>query len=408
MKPIQIAPGEAKNIILRSQLLEGRRQGKTKSATFEIINQLGYLQIDTISVVERAHHHILWSRQPDYEPEWLIELQEQDRKLFEYWGHAAAYLPMTDYRFYRYKMKHFLNTNDNWFKNKLKLCENLIPLILDRIRTEGGLSSRDFKSAPQKKGEGWWDWKPAKIALELLFWQGVLMVSKRVGFQKVYDLPERVVPDFIDQTEPTPDEVCEFQIKKALKTLGLASEKDIQYILKVADKKNIAQFLKTMVNHQQLKMIRIGKLNDIYFALTETLDQYLNTSLKYHKIHVLSPFDNLIINRRRLKTIFGFDFTIECYVPAAKRKYGYFCLPILYKGNFIGRFDFKADRKNKILIFQQMHFEKNTKFSEVLFSGLAKKLIEFMKFNQCQTINYSKQCSGDKFKKLKNQIKSLD
>jgi uncharacterized protein len=407
MKPIQIQPVEAKRIILRSQLLEGRLQGKSKSVTLEIINQLGYLQIDTISVVERAHHHILWSRQPDYIPDYLNQLQESDRKLFEYWGHAAAYLPMADYRFYRYKMKHFINTNDNWFKNKLKLCENLIPSILNRIHTEGGLSSRDFISASKKKGEGWWDWKPAKIALELLFWQGELMVSKRIGFQKVYDLPERVVPDFIDQTEPTIDEVCEYQVKKALNAFGLASEKDIQYILKITGKKKISKYLKTMVENRKIIAIRIGKLVDTYFGLPQTLDQYFNLSLKNNKIHILSPFDNLIINRNRLKSIFGFDYSIECYVPAAKRKYGYFCLPILYKGNFIGRFDFKADRKKKILIFQQMHFENNTKYSEVLFSGLAKKLVEFMKFNQCQTINYSKQCSGDKFKKLKNQIKSL-
>ena len=407
MRTMLISPGEAKSIILRSQLLEGRRQGKAKSATLEIINQLGYLQIDTISVVERAHHHILWSRQPDYIPDQLNQLQEPDRKLFEYWGHAAAFLPMVDYRFYRYKMKHFLNTNDPWFKNKLKLCGNLIPSIMDRIHKEGGLSSKDFKSASNKKGQGWWDWKPAKIALELLFWQGELMVSKRIGFQKVYDLPHRIVPDFIDQTEPTIDEVCKYQIKKALNAFGIASEKDIQYILKITGKKNISQYLKTMVENKQLIAIRIEKLVDTYFALPQTLDQYLNLSLKNNKIHILSPFDNLIINRNRLKSIFGFDYSVECYVPETKRKYGYFCLPILYNGNFIGQLDLKADRKQKTLIIQQLFIENKVKFSEALFSGLAKKLVEFMKFNQCQTINYAKQCSGDKFKKLKNQIKSL-
>ncbi|MBT4286070.1 MAG: winged helix-turn-helix domain-containing protein, partial [Deltaproteobacteria bacterium] len=301
MKPLQITQSEAKSIVLRSQFLEGKQKGKSKSATLEVIKQLGYLQIDTISVVERAHHHILWTRQLNYTAKFLKQLQENDREIFEYWGHAAAYLPMEDIRFYQYKMQQFLNKNGQWFKNKLELCKTLMPSILKRIEHEGELSSKDFKSAPNKQNAGWWNWKPSKIALELLFWQGKLMISKRKGFQKVYDLPHRVVPNHINRTTPTNEEVCDYQIKKSLQALGLAREKDILYILRIAGKEDISTYLKKLIENKQLSQIQVGKLPSPYFALPEVMDQYAKSTLRNNKIHILSPFDNLIINRDRLK-----------------------------------------------------------------------------------------------------------
>ena len=218
-----LSVAEARRLALQAQ---GLCSSVVSDSAMPLIVRLGYVQIDTIAVVERAHHHVLWTRRPDYHPDDLHRMQVQDRSVFEYWGHAMSYLPMADYRYFLPRMRNFHNPRSPWAVYQLSKAEHLLEPVLSRIRQEGPLSASDFESQ-NKKGGSWWDWKPAKVALELLFWRGDLMVSERRNFQKIYDLTERVLPPTLDTSEPTPGEVGHFLAQKALGALGVATEKEL-------------------------------------------------------------------------------------------------------------------------------------------------------------------------------------
>ena len=193
-----ISKSAARKIILNSQMLDGRRKfSKSRKTISDIVEHLGYIQIDTLAVINRAHHHTLWLRNNHYSEKMLHELQTKDRLVFEYWGHAMSYLPMSEFRFALPRMKNFLNPKHRWIKRNIGLSQHLFDDVLKRIKDEGPLTSQDFKSDSDSPRSSWWDWKPAKMALETLYWQGKLMISERRNFQKVYDLTERVLPDWL-------------------------------------------------------------------------------------------------------------------------------------------------------------------------------------------------------------------
>ena len=219
----------ARRLALHAQLLDGKTKiKKGKEEVKEAVEHLGYVQIDTISVIERAHHHTLWTRVPGYTPKLLHELQAIDRSIFEYWGHAASYLPMEDYRFYIPMMRSFYDPKNSWFRGWGEKYGAFLEPVLKRIREEGPKVARDFENPSERnstnhppiladpiglsqKGKGpWWDWKPAKAALEMLFWRGELMISERNGFERVYDLTERVLPAGMDLRVPAADELGRF------------------------------------------------------------------------------------------------------------------------------------------------------------------------------------------------------
>ncbi|HJW30854.1 MAG TPA: crosslink repair DNA glycosylase YcaQ family protein, partial [Saprospiraceae bacterium] len=192
-QPVHISKQEARRIILAAQGLDKMNPfGSGPKSVVKAVEHLGYVQIDTISVVERAHHHVLWNRIPAYQASWLDQAQKKSRAVFEYWAHAAAYLPMKDFRFSLPVMHAFKSKKDRWPKSQRTEMKK----VLDRIKAEGPLMSRDFEST--HKGGSWWDWKPAKWALQRLFLEGALMVSHREGFQRIYDLPDRIIPEGID------------------------------------------------------------------------------------------------------------------------------------------------------------------------------------------------------------------
>ena len=203
--------------------------GRGRSGAAKAINALGYVQIDTISVVHRAHHHVLRSRVPNYKPDMLDQLIKR-REVFEYWAHAAAFLPINDYRFSLPYKKQVRDGKVHWFKNP---DQKLMKKLMQRIESEGALKSKDVEQ-PKKSG-GWWEWKPAKRALEHLYFRGDLMVSARDGFQKSYDLPERVLPKSVDTALPTYEEYAQFLINQTLNCHGLVSLKGISYLRRDAE-----------------------------------------------------------------------------------------------------------------------------------------------------------------------------
>lgn len=349
-----------------------------------VIEHLGYVQIDTINVVERAHHHTLWTRVPGYAPGMLADLLARDRRVFEYWGHAASYLPMDDYRFYIPRMNSF--PWNGWTKQVYERHKGIMPKVLERIQTEGPLGSADFKTSEKKRGT-WWDWKPAKTALELLMWRGDLMVTGRRNFQRIYDLTERVLPSSVDITVPNKVEATRFQISRALSAHGIASKRDIRDYLRMGVSNTIPGVLDDMVSSGEVIKMEINELGgEDYYALTGEIEDGLRLRKRRPDIHFLSPFDNCVINRRRGERMFGFSYTLECYLPSARRKYGYFTLPILWGEDFVGRFDPKADRKNKVLVVKNMIFESGTTIEEDLIAALGHKLSAYARLNSCQKV----------------------
>ena len=380
MKEIKLGKADARKLVTASQChFNKSRFTEGVGGTYETIRHLGYVQIDTISVVERAHHHTLWNRHHSYAPQHLDTLQRKQRRIFEYWSHAAAYLPMEDYRFCLPRMRRIRDNGIHWFPRD----ERMIRRVLDIIKTEGPKYAKDFK-APDHKSEPWWGWKPAKIALEYLFMEGRLMVAGRNGFQKIYDLAENVIPADTNTRIPTPTEMAGFLIDSGIRSLGLASIKDIVYQRKDGIEK-VETVLQRKQKKKQISAIRVEGVSVPYYTtpgLLEMLDLETPSFLRF-----LSPFDNLVIRRQRTAELFDFNYQLECYVPAAKRKRGYFSLPILYKDRLVGTMDAKAHRKTGVFSIKSLHLDHRPEDEDVFLECFHRELRDFMEFNKCTELD---------------------
>jgi uncharacterized protein YcaQ len=356
--------------------------GKGKDAVLKTVEHLGYLQIDTLSIVERAHHHTLWTRIPDYQTAYLDELVAE-RKIFEYWFHAASYLPMKDFRFVLPQMLNVKQSETHYYNADPKVMK----YVLDTIRAEGPKKARDFENETKRAGS-WWSWKPTKIALERLFLQGDLMISRRNGMQKTYDLTENVLPKSINTTLPTDLEFAEYLVKTYLNAYGFTTVKQITH-LKTGEliRRNVDEVLKSMLQARTIQLISIENRPPV-FVYKDLLEKSLNRTAS--SIRLLSPFDNSIIHRDRVKQFFDFDYKIECYTPKEKRQFGYFCLPILFGDTFIGRVDCKAHRKEKEFELIHLHIE-NTKIDIELWINPFLELVKnFATFNNCENLKLTK------------------
>ncbi|WP_434939676.1 winged helix-turn-helix domain-containing protein [Shewanella sp. HL-SH8] len=346
----------------------------------QVIQQLSYVQIDSINVVERAHHHVLHSRLANYSSPQLDSAMAS-QSIFEYWSHAAAYLHIDDYRFSLYRKQQLLQGDKHWFEPEHKVMRD----VKARIAAEGPLKASQFQHESNSKSGAWWDWKPAKKALEQLFMHGELMVAKRDKFQKVYDLTERVLPHHINTAIPSDDEFARHLINRYLSAHGFGNLQQIQYLRKGL-KPLLSKTLAHMGEHGEIS--HFTESNQDYYHLK-------NLSLPAeipNKVWLLNPFDNLVIQRQKLKQWFGFDYQIEVYVPEAKRQYGYYSLPILWRDRFIGRVDVKADRKQRCLLLQNLYFEASAfdasisglKAKEAFIEPFIDAIKHYSQFNQCQ------------------------
>lgn len=368
---------QARKLILHSQRLPPTQSiGTGLNTTLTAIEHLGYIQIDTISTIQRAHHHTLWNRNPRYKTTHLEELMAE-KAIYEYWAHAAAYLPMKDYRFsLPRKAAISMGKEHHWYSKDKKLMKK----VLERITAEGPLMAKDFENKGKKLGE--WQTKPAKKALENLYMQGELMVRSRKYFHKVYDLTERVIPNGIDTSMPSNDEHMRFLITRFLEANGLGQANEMGYLLKNT-KKPIAKVLNEMCLANEIHKLKVAEKE--YYVLVNSLE-LLNKPLIRSKCKILSPFDNLVIQRKRMTHLFGFDYLLECYVPAAKRKFGYFVLPILWNGNLVARMDCKAERKTGVFHVHQLYLEPHLKQVDSFFIAFSKELKAFMHFNACDKL----------------------
>ena len=383
-----------RRIALAAQGLNTREPfGRGKQATARAVSHLGYVQIDTISVVERAHHHVLRTRVPNYQPNMLNKLL-QAGELFEYWYHAAAYLPMHDYRYALPRMRTYRDGTARWMRSRDR---KLVAECLARIRDDGPLKSRDFED-PREKAGTWWDWKPAKQALEQAFMQGDLLITNRQGFQKTYDLTERALPDHVDTAVPTEEEFATYLVDTTLRAHGFAHLKSFAHLRRGQSvRKAIQAVLDRYVADGEVTYFQTSD-GHRYYARTALLDSRAPAARR-DQARILSPFDNAVILRDRLNALFDFDYTIECYVPEAKRQYGYFCLPILVGDQFIGRVDAKAHRKEARLELKHLHLDRSLDDKDL--NALGEALNAFAEFNGCEHISLSKLTPASYRKQLK-------
>ena len=373
--------GRLRRIALNAQgLLYKAPFGLGLSGARKAIEHIGYVQIDTISVVQRAHHHVLHSRVPNYHPDMLNKMLKE-RHIFEYWSHAASFLPMRDYRFSLLHRRDLINRRRRWFEAR---DENMITDILRRVEQDGPIRSRDLED-PHTKRKGWWNWKPAKRALEQLYFEGDLMVTHRDGFQKAYDLTERVLPTSVDTSIPTYDEYAIHLIDQQIRCHGLVTRKGITYMRTSTE-------LQASVKREVERRLATGQFTDVQLPdgqnyLLRTASLEAATPKSTARLKILSPFDNAVIQRERLQSLFAFDYLIECYVPEPKRKFGYFSLPLIYKAAFIGRIDCKAHRKTNLLEVRALQLEDNLKISYTeVASALIEAISPFATFQGCEKI----------------------
>jgi uncharacterized protein YcaQ len=361
---------------------------KGKAGALRTITQLGYVQIDTISVVERSHHIVLYCRCPQYTHSMLYDLQARDKKIFEYWAHAASFIPIDDYRYYLRVMKHQPKKGswlDTWPRQHRRLLEE----VRKRIKQEGPCAASDFADVKDRKRGPWWDWKPAKAALEVLFWRGDLMIKERRKFQRVYDLTERVLPEGLNTTEPSEEEEKRFFVERALTALGIATQQDINNYIRVSGR--LDTWVKELLDEKKLTQVTVKGLPKSYYIYTRDLNTLESKDKPApDRIHILSPFDNAIILRDRTAALFGFTYALECYVPKNKRKYGYFCLPILWKHNLVGLIDLKAERDKEIMQVQNLHLEKRYEKSNSFLKPFVCILKRFARFNKCTQVVFNK------------------
>jgi uncharacterized protein YcaQ len=397
MKPLILTKTQARAIILHAAGLAKPAQfGKGPEAVYKLIDHLGFIQIDTNYVVERAHHHSIVSRVPDYKPEWLEELQA-DGRIFEFFISDSGYMPM-------YEFRYSLPVKQGFVARRKELTQaemNLMQKVLDRVAREGPLLLKDFDNDREVASSGWWDWRPSKIALERLYFDGSLMCTRNKDFHKVYDLPINLIPADIDITMPTQEEFARHIIRRSLKGLGISSGTELAWR---------AHYVKdNLVKKELPKMVEEGEIYQVTVEGVKTAPLYMLPVYKNKKIKlsgdafILSPFDVLNVFRKRLKEFFDFDYQIECFVPAAKRKYGYFSLPVLVGDRFVARMDSKADRKNRVLMVHNFHFEE-VKLSAVEMGKIIEALRAFARFNGCGEVMISKSNKKEYLKTIRKGI----
>ncbi len=361
-------------------LLQARPFGRGLAGARKAIQHIGYVQIDTISVVERAHHHVFYSRVPKYKPALTYQML-RNGEVFEYWTHAAAFLPIADFRF-SLPYKHAIKSGQtHWYKTRDK---KLMSRLLARIRSDGPIRSRDLETTTKKRA-GWWDWKPAKKALEQLYMEGDLMVSDREGFQKTYDLTERVLPSHVNSQMPSMEEYAAHIVDQQLRCHGVVSLKGLTYQRRSAE---LRKAVKTLVDERlaqrTLKQIQLSS-GEGFILETGALERPLPRLNK--RMMIISPFDNSVIQRDRLKALFQYEYQLECYLPAAKRRYGYFSLPLLYRGEFMGRMDCKAHRKINHLEIKSLHLEKHNFDEDSVIAAFVTAVTRFCHFQQCDSVS---------------------
>ena len=371
MGPIEFSVEAARELLLAAQGLGAVSKRATKEDVRGIIRRMGVLQIDSISVIARSPYLVLWSRLGSYEPMWLDELLAEGA-LFEYWSHAACFIPIEDYGLYRRFMIEGGEKTRSWMRAHPEEIEH----VMEHISKKGPVRAAEFARTDGKAG-GWWEWKPEKRALEHLFAAGELMISRRENFHRVYDLRERVLanalPGWEDALAPNEQEVRRALALKAVRALGGTVDRWVPDYFRTP-KKGVARLLEELADEGELIRAGIEGLDEPAYVHPDnagTAEKILSGRLRSTVTTLLSPFDPVVWDRARALELFDFEYKIEVYTPAARRRYGYYSLPVLHNGALVGRLDAKAHRKQGTFEVKAIHLEPDTPVNDDLVSGLA-------------------------------------
>ena len=366
----------ARTLHLAAQgLLTPPRRKATKPDVLTAIRQMAQLQIDTIHVVARSPYLVLFSRLGPYLPQWLDE-HLAEGSLFEYWSHEACFVPIEDYGLLRHRMLDPSGMGWKYAAEWHKKYRRDIAKLLEHIRATGPVRSADF-AREGGTGSGWWDWKPEKRHLEVLFAIGHLMVAERRNFQRVYDLTERVLPGWDDALHLQPADVVEQTLlNRSCRSLGVVRADWVADYYRLP-RRPYTDALHALADAGELLPVRVdGWKQDtfVHRELAPLIDDATSGRLASTVTTVLSPFDPVVWDRKRAAALFDFDYVIECYTPAEKRKYGYFVLPLLSRGKLVGRVDAKAHRASGVFELKSVHLEEGVRASGRLIADLRRAL----------------------------------
>jgi uncharacterized protein YcaQ len=394
VSPLRVSVDAARRLQIEKQGVGAPPKRATKKSIEGVVNRIGCLQIDTINVYERAHYFTLWTRLGSYKKEDLYKLAYEDRRIFEGWGHAMCYMPWDHYRHLnaprRWRKERRAN-GEGWYS---RVDTEVVDAVLERVKKEGPLGSADFDE--KKPSGGWWSWKPTKLALEALFGSGDLMVTRREGFQRIYDLTENVLPGWVDTAEPTEAERRRFFYLRTLRCLGATKPNDInwyypkQWIRYDVNNKQIQAELDALVEEGEAARLSLEGHKAPYYCLADDVPRLgeLERDWGYDGVRIVNYFDSLLWMADRLEDLFGFHRALEVYLKPEQRKYCYYTTPILYGDRLVGRLGPKLERKEHKLIIRGLWYEDGFKPDEEYEDEFAKTLEDFAKFGGADKIEW--------------------
>jgi len=363
----EVTAADARALLLDAQgLCDDPARRATAASVGKLIERLGFVQVDSIQRVERAHHLILGARLDGYRPKLLETLAFEKRVLFENWTHDASYIPVSLFPHWRLRFerreKHM--RSKKWFRERLgRTPERVLAHVLGRIEREGALRARDFERG--RPAKGWWDWTPEKMALEFLWHTGRLAISSRERFDKVYDLFERVYPEAHATASPSHSETVDWACSSALERLGAATPLELSDFWDAVTLREAGDWCKEAVTRGRVAPVTLGALDGAKpkpgVALPDWRARARRAREPLPELRLLAPFDPLVRDRRRLQRVFGFEYMFEAYTPAPKRKYGYYVMPILERDRLIGRLDPRRDRERESLVVEGLWWEPGVK-----------------------------------------------
>lgn len=374
----------------------------TARSLLALVERLGCVQIDTLQRVNRSHYLALWSRLGSYPPALFDALayggqdehgQTVERALFEFWFHAACYLPLSVYRYRMPRMQRVAQGGGSSTRAWLAQpgTRKLLQDVYARVSRQGPLRARDFEHHGPRRG-AWWDWKPAKQALEHLFSRGDLLISGRDNFQRIYDLTERVLPDWVDRRAPTEAEAARHVLATSALALGVSELRQVADYSHDFLRGEARPYLEALLADGTLVPILGRSPAGVSIELVvhrdnlPELERAASGELRAGRTTLLSPFDTLFYARGRDETLWGFRQVLEAYKPAAQREWGYFCLPILDRERLVGRLDPKLERASGTLRIEALYLEPAVRPSQRLARSLARSLRDFMRFHDAHDL----------------------
>ncbi len=343
----------ARRLFLNRHALSGGAESRGTAGLATLIERLGFVQLDSIATVERAHHMILFARRPAYKPAELDHLLTEDRRLFEHWTHDAAVIPTLFYPHWQLRFARDAEAlRGRWQRWQRHGFLERTEAVLEHVRRHGPVCSADLRGDAPRKARGWWDWHPDKTALEYLWRSGDLAVKGRTGFQKYYDLAERVIPAALREQRPDPARTVDWCCSAALDRLGFATPGELAAFWATVTPAETRAWCHDQARAGELIEIEVETVDGGHrrtFARPDVMQDATDAPAPTGRLRVLSPFDPALRDRKRAERLFGFRYRIEVFTPAAKRIYGYYVFPLLEGDRLVGRIDMKAHRNEGVL-----------------------------------------------------------